>query len=50
MERQAAVQHLLSGVRRGLDALAETLLTEETLGEAELVRILGSRRAKVVDQ
>jgi cell division protease FtsH len=43
--RQTAVHQLLSGARPALDALAESLLKEETLGEAELVRILGPRSA-----
>jgi cell division protease FtsH len=53
VERQTAVHQLLSGARHGLEALAEALLKEETLGEAEVVRILGPRpranRATVVE-
>jgi len=41
--RQAAVHQLLNEARHRLDALAETLLKEETVGDAELGRILGPR-------
>jgi cell division protease FtsH len=54
VERQTVVHQLLNGARHGLDALAETLLKEETIGDAELVRILGPRlptnRATAVEQ
>jgi len=43
VERQTAVHQLLSEARHPLEALAETLLKEETVGDAELVRILGPR-------
>jgi cell division protease FtsH len=43
VERQTAVHQLLNEARPRLEALAETLLKEETIGDAELVRILGSR-------
>ena len=42
-ERQSAVRQLLTESRARLDALATTLLEEETLGEQELARILGPR-------
>jgi len=42
-ERAAAVRALLDQTRSGLDALAETLLKEETVGEEALTRILGPR-------
>src|ERR1019366_4549249 len=41
--RQTAVHQLLNEARHRLDTLAETLLKEETIGDAELVRILGPR-------
>lgn len=41
--RQTAVHQLLSNARPRLEALAETLLKEETIDEVELVRILGPR-------
>ena len=54
VERQTAVHQLLSEARHPLETLAETLLKEETIGDAELVRILGPRppanRAAAVDQ
>ncbi len=43
VERQTAVHQLLSEARHPLEALAEALLKEETIGDAELVRILGPR-------
>ena len=43
VERQTAVHQLLNEARHRLDALAETLLKEETVGDAELGRILGPR-------
>jgi cell division protease FtsH len=43
VERQTAVHQLLSEARHPLETLAETLLKEETIGDAELVRILGPR-------
>ncbi len=42
-ERQNGVLRLLTSVRDRLDALVETLLKEETVGEAQLTRILGPR-------
>ncbi len=42
-ERQAAVRQLLTEARERLDVVAETLLKEETIGEADLVRLLGPR-------
>jgi cell division protease FtsH len=42
-ERQTAVHQLLAQMRDRLDALAGTLLKEETVVDTELVRILGPR-------
>jgi len=42
-ERQSGVLRLLTSARDRLDALVETLLKEETMGEAQLARILGPR-------
>ena len=42
-ERQSVVLRLLGSARDRLDALVETLLKEETIGEEQLTRILGSR-------
>ena len=42
-DRQRVVQDLLTGARNQLDKLAETLLKEETVGEDQLLRILGPR-------
>jgi cell division protease FtsH len=42
-ERQAAVRQLLTEARKRLDMVAETLLKEETIGETDLVRLLGPR-------
>ena len=42
-ERQSTVLRLLTSARDRLDALVETLLKEETLGEEQLARILGAR-------
>jgi cell division protease FtsH len=42
-ERQRAVRELLTKARERLDRLAETLLKEETVGDEELLRILGPR-------
>jgi cell division protease FtsH len=42
-ERQAAVRKLLTQARAQLDILADALLKEETVGDAELVRLLGPR-------
>jgi cell division protease FtsH len=42
-ERQAVVRQLLIEARERLDSLAQALLKEETIGEEELVRILGVR-------
>jgi ATP-dependent Zn protease len=46
-ERQEAARQLLSGARLKLDELAAALLTDETIGEDALVRILGPRPASV---
>jgi cell division protease FtsH len=46
-ERQEAVRKLLTAARPKLDAVAEALLTDETVGEDELKRILGPRSAPV---
>jgi len=43
LERQKAVRSLLTGARDRLDALAEHLMKEETVGDVELARILGPR-------
>ena len=43
--RQAGVRQLLEGARDRLDALAETLLKEETVSDRELEQILGPRAA-----
>ncbi|EXJ15384.1 ATP-dependent zinc metalloprotease FtsH [Imhoffiella purpurea] len=45
-ESHAAVLSLLSSARDRLDALAQALLERETVGEEELVRILGPRPAR----
>jgi cell division protease FtsH len=42
-ERQAAARQVLSEARDRLDALADALLKEETIGGDELARLLGSR-------
>jgi cell division protease FtsH len=42
-ERESAVLRLLTSARDRLDALVETLLREETIGEEQLTRILGPR-------
>jgi cell division protease FtsH len=42
-ERQSVIRELLTEARDRLDALAATLLKEETVGDDELVRILGPR-------
>jgi cell division protease FtsH len=42
-EQHGVVHRLLCGARHRLDALAERLLREETLGDAELLNILGPR-------
>jgi cell division protease FtsH len=42
-ERQSVVRAILTGARDRLDALGETLLKEETVGDDELVGILGPR-------
>jgi cell division protease FtsH len=51
-ERHTAVHRLLGGARERLDLLAERLLKEETIGDAQLEEILGPRpsvpSAKVV--
>jgi cell division protease FtsH len=44
-QRQGAVRALLLQARERLDRLVEALLKEETLGEEELTRILGTRPA-----
>jgi ATP-dependent Zn protease len=41
-ERYQVVKQLLEDNRARLDLLAKTLLQEETITQAELVRILGS--------
>jgi peptidase M41-like protein len=46
-ERQEAARQVLSAARVKLDALAAALLTDETVGENALVRILGPRPAPV---
>ena len=46
-ERQEAARQVLSAARVKLDALAAALLANETIGEDELVRILGPRPAPV---
>ncbi len=46
-ERQEAARQVLSAARVKLDALAAALLTNETVGEDALVRILGPRPAPV---
>jgi cell division protease FtsH len=43
VERQTAVRQLLSEARPRLEALAQTLLKEETIGDSELFNILGPR-------
>ena len=42
-EQHSVVHRLLSGVRDRLDELAERLLKDETLGDAELLSLLGPR-------
>jgi cell division protease FtsH len=42
-ERQGAVRELLTAARERLDRLAQALLKEETLGDDEILRILGPR-------
>jgi cell division protease FtsH len=42
-ERQRAVREILTAARERLDKLADTLLKEETVGDDELLRILGPR-------
>jgi cell division protease FtsH len=44
-ERQSIALRLLTAARERLDALVETLLKEETVGEEQLTRILGPRPA-----
>ncbi|HEY2036420.1 MAG TPA: AAA family ATPase, partial [Steroidobacteraceae bacterium] len=44
-ERQSEVLRLLASARDRLDALVETLLKDETMGEEQLTRILGPRPA-----
>jgi cell division protease FtsH len=44
-ERQEAARQVLSAARLKLDALAAALLTDETVGEEALLRILGPRPA-----
>jgi cell division protease FtsH len=44
-ERQNVALRLLTAARDRLDALVETLLKEETIGEEQLTRILGPRPA-----
>ncbi len=46
-ERQSIVLRLLTSARDRLDALVETLLKEETLGDEQLTRILGPRPPRV---
>ena len=46
-ERQEAARQVLSAARVKLDALAAALLANETIGEDELVRILGPRPSPV---
>lgn len=46
-ERYRVVQRLLADNRSGLDRLAKTLLAEETIDQAELIRILGRRQQPV---
>jgi cell division protease FtsH len=46
-ERQAVVRQLLIEARERLDSLAQALLKEETIGENELVRILGVRPSAI---
>jgi cell division protease FtsH len=46
-ERQEVAHQLLSAARLKLDALAAALLTDETIGEDALIRILGPRPAPV---
>ncbi|MGH8290811.1 MAG: ATP-dependent zinc metalloprotease FtsH [Steroidobacteraceae bacterium] len=46
-ERQSIVLRLLTSARERLDGLVETLLKEETLGEEQLVRVLGPRPTAV---
>jgi cell division protease FtsH len=47
-ERQSEVLRLLASARDRLDALVETLLKDETMGEEQLTRILGPRPAAEV--
>src|SRR6185437_15454239 len=46
-ERQSIVLRLLTSSRERLDALVETLLKDETIGEEQLTRILGPRPVAV---
>jgi cell division protease FtsH len=46
-ERQSIVLRLLTSARDRLDALVETLLKEETIGDEQLTRILGPRPPRV---
>src|SRR5439155_5157485 len=48
-ERLEVVRQLLSAARSKLDALAEALLRDETIGEDALGRILGPRPAAPVE-
>jgi len=43
ISRQRVVRQLLGSARERLDRLAERLLQEETLGDADLTAILGPR-------
>ena len=49
-ERQRVVRELLTGAREKLDRLAEALLKEETIGDDELLRLLGSRAPIGLDE
>ncbi|MGA7541329.1 MAG: ATP-dependent zinc metalloprotease FtsH [Steroidobacteraceae bacterium] len=46
-ERQSIVLRLLTSARERLDGLVETLLKEETIGEEQLIRVLGPRPTTV---
>jgi cell division protease FtsH len=46
-ERQSIVLRLLTSARERLDGLVETLLKEETIGEGQLLRVLGPRPTAV---
>jgi cell division protease FtsH len=46
-ERQEALRQLLSAARPKLDAVAQALLADETIGEDGLTRILGPRLAPI---